>query len=163
MKKDGKGNIIISESDLTEIINGNNDLRNQVVSTIEQKYIFTTSYDNYYLSKRYVNQTENTEWSGDDVGKVYELFKDTVIEYDIREDLLPLDGSEQIKDGSKPLGKTEDGWIAVEPEPRPWLIERPLRYDYEYLTISENGCTNRPWTEEEVTQIEKLFNKNGKN
>jgi hypothetical protein len=47
----------------------------------------------------------------------------------------------------------------VEPEPRPWLIERTLRYDCEYLTISEDGKKNRPWKKEEIDNIRKLFNK----
>ncbi len=61
-------------------------------------------------------------------------------------------------EGSEPIGKTQDGWMVVEPEPTPWLIERPLRYDYENLTISEDGSKNRPWKEEEIQKIKELFN-----
>jgi len=35
---------------------------------------------------------------------------------------------------------------------------RPFRGDNDYLTISENGKTNRPWKLEEIEQIKKLFN-----
>lgn len=124
---------------------------------LHQKYVFSLSEDGYYLSKRYENQIEDTEWTGEDVGLVYELFKDTRIVYEKREGLFPLDGSEEIKQGDKPIGKRADGWIAVEAEPRPWMIERPLMYDGQYLTISEDGFKNRPWKQEEVEQIKLLF------
>jgi hypothetical protein len=110
------------------------------------------------LAYKYVHQTEDTEWTGEDVGLVYWIFKDTRIIYNETRVLLPLDGSEMIKKGSNPIGKTEDGWIAVKPEPRTWLIERALRYDGEYLTISEDGVKNRPWKEEEINQITKILN-----
>jgi hypothetical protein len=124
---------------------------------LHQKYILNTIERGYFLTKRYEHQNEITPWSGKDVGLVYELFKDTRIEYKKNIKLLPLDGSELIKEGSEPIGKTEDGWF-VEPEPRPWLIERPLRYDYDYLTISEDGHNNRPWTQDEVDKITELIN-----
>lgn len=124
---------------------------------LHQKYVLRTESDGYFLAKRYEHQNEDTEWTGEDVGLVYELFKDTRIIYEKPENLLPLDDSEEIMEGTEPIGKTEDGWIAVEPEPRPWLIERPLRYDYQYLSISEDGKTNRPWKEEEIKKIKELF------
>jgi len=62
-------------------------------------------------------------------------------------------------EGTKPIGKTKEGQIVVEPEPRPWLIERPLRYGYQYLSISEDGKTNRPWRPDEILKIQDLFNK----
>lgn len=46
----------------------------------------------------------------------------------------------------------------VEPKPTPWLIERPLRYYYQYLSISEDGKTNRPWKQDEINKIQELFN-----
>jgi hypothetical protein len=127
---------------------------------LHQKYVFSLSEDGYYLSKRYEYQSEDTEWTGEDVGLVYELFKDTRIIYPKRDDLIPLDGTESIKEDDEPIGKTLDGWIAVEPEPRPWLIERPIMYDGQYLTISEDGFKNRPWKSEEVENITNLFNGN---
>lgn len=125
---------------------------------LHQKYVLRTESDGYFLAKRYEHQSEDTKWTGEDVGLVYELFKDTRIIYKKPENLLPLDGSEEIMEGSEPIGKTQDGWMVVEPEPTPWLIERPLRYDYEYLTISEDGSKNRPWKEEEIQKIKELFN-----
>jgi len=124
---------------------------------LHQKYILRTESDGYFIAKRYEHQTEDTEWTGDDVGLVYELFKDTRIVYKETRDLLSLDGSEEIMEGTEPIGKTIDGWIAVEPKPRPWLIERPLRYDYQYLSISEDGKTNRPWKRDEINKIQELF------
>jgi len=125
---------------------------------LHQKYIFNTEESGYFLTKKYEHQEKITPWTGEDVGLVYELFKDTRIIYKETRELLPLDGSEEIKEGSNPIGKTKDGWIAVEPEPRPWLIERPLRYDGDYLTISEDGSKNRPWKQEEIEKIINIFN-----
>lgn len=92
---------------------------------LHQKYVLRTESDGYFLAKRYEHQSEDTEWTGEDVGLVYELFKDTRIIYVKPENLLPLDGSEEFKMGDEPIGKTQDGWMVVKPEPRPWLIERP--------------------------------------
>ena len=180
--KDGPGNVVISEDSFEMLLNcldnqkfigelsENQRSENQRViddyngrcrDILNQKYVFGVTHDGLSLYKRYEHQNENTEWTGNDVGLVYELFKDTVIKYEKSVDLLPLDGSEVIKEGSEPIGKTKDGWIVVEPEPepRPWLIERPIRCENEFLTISEDGFKNRPWTQEEVENITKLFNK----
>lgn len=124
---------------------------------LHQKYVFQTCPDGFWLTKRYEYQKDITPWSGEDIGKVYDVFKDTKIKWEKPENLIPLDGSEIIKEGSTPIGKTEDGWM-VEPESRPWLIERPMRFGDEYLTISEDGITNRPWTQEEIILISKIFN-----
>ena len=191
-KKDGKGNIVISEDSFEMILacldnqkfvgelpqNGDSlsvgedkyfttqqDIQNVIDSynrecrkILHQKYVLRTESDGYFLAKKYEHQSEDTEWTGEDVGKVYELFKDTRIVYKKPENLLPLDGTEEIMKGNEPIGKTQDGWFAVEPEPRPWLIERPLRCDYQYLTISEDGKTNRPWKNEEIEKISEILN-----
>jgi hypothetical protein len=191
-KKDGKGNIVISEDSFEMVLacldnqkfvgeqpqngdslsfgedeywKGQQDIQNAIDhynrecrKILHQKYVLRTESDGYFLAKRYEHQTEDTEWTGEDVALVYELFKDTRIIYEKPENLLPLDGSEEIMQGTEPIGKTEDGWMVVEPEPTPWLIERPLRYDYEYLTISEDGKTNRPWKKDEIEKITKILN-----
>jgi len=193
IKKDGKGNIIISEDSFEMILNcldnqkfigeppqngdslsisseeywsGQREMQDAVDhynrecrKMLHQRYILRTESDGYFLAKRYEHQNEDTEWCGKDVGLVYELFKDTVIVYNKPENLLPLDGSEAIKEGTNPIGKTEDGWIVEESKPTPWLIERPLSYDYVYLTISEDGFNNRPWKQEEIGLISKTLNK----
>lgn len=125
---------------------------------LHQKYIIRTESNGYFLAKKYEHQTEDTEWTGEDVRLIYELFKDTKIIYEKPENLLPLDDSEETMQGKEPLGGNEDGWFAVEPKPTPWLIERPLRYDYQYLTISEDGKTNRPWKQDEIDKISKILN-----
>lgn len=191
-KKDGKGNIVISEDSFEMVLacldnqkfvgeqpqngdslsvgedeywKGQQDIQNTIDhynrecrKILHQKYILRTESDGYFLAKKYEHQTEDTEWTGEDIGLVYELFKDTRIIYEKPEKLLPLDGSEEIMEGTKPIGKTEDGWMVVEPKPTPWLIERTLRYDYEYLTISEDGKTNRPWKQDEIDKITKILN-----
>lgn len=192
LKKDGLGNIVISEYSFEMLlacldnqkflylrpVNGDSlseneesyitvqrdiqkyidECNNQCREILHQKYILTVENDGYFLSKRYEHQTEKTKWSNDDVALVYELFKDTKIIYKTNENLLLLDGSEEIMKGTQPIGKTEDGWIVCEPEDRPWLIERPLSYDYEYLTISEDGFRNRPWKQDEIDKITKILN-----
>jgi hypothetical protein len=190
-KKDGKGNIIISEDSFEMLLacldnqkfvgespqngdsmsvvkdtywKGQEDIQDTINyynrecrKILHQKYLFKTTEEGYFLSKHYQHQNEATEWNSNDVCLVYSLFKDTVIQFKETRDLSPLDGTEEIMEGTNPIGKTKDGWLAVEPEPTPWLIERPLRYDYIYLTISEDGKSNRPWKQEEIEQIENLF------
>lgn len=191
-KKDGKGNIVISEDSFEMVLacldnqkfvgeqpkngdslsivkheywEGQQDIQNAIdyynkecKKILHQKYVLRTESDGYFLAKRYEHQTEDTEWTGEDVGLVYELFKDTRIIYEKPKNILPLDDSEEIMEGTEPIEKTQDGWIAVEPKPTPWLIERPLRCDYNYLTISEDGKTNRPWKQHEIEKITKILN-----
>lgn len=166
-KKDGKGNIVISEDSFEMILacldnqkfvgeqpqnadslsvgvgkdeywKGQQDIQNTIDhynrecrKILHQKYVLRTESDGYFLAKKYEHQTEDTEWTGEDVSLVYELFKDTRIVY------------KEIMEGT---------------EPRPWLIERPLRCDYQYLSISEDGKTNRPWKQDEINKIQSLFN-----
>lgn len=78
---------------------------------LHQKYNLRTESDGYFLAKRYEHQLKDSEWTGDDVNLVYELFKDTRIVYKESRNLLPLDGSENDYGGTVPIGKTEDGWI----------------------------------------------------
>lgn len=176
IKKDGKGNIIISEDSFELLLscldnqkfinetpqNGDSlsiggeynnyqkdtqniidDYNKECRAILNQKYILRTENNGYFLAKKYENQTEDIEWTNKDMGLVYELFKDTRIIYKDK-NLLPLDGSEGI---------------AVKTDPTPWLIERPLRYDLEYLTISEDGLINRPWKQEEIDKISEILNK----
>lgn len=150
-----KGNYFSTQNDIQKTIDYYN---RECRKILHQKYIFELREEGYFLAKKYEYQKELTKWSGEDVGKVYELFKDTRIEWEKPKDLLPLDGTEEIKKGTEPIGKNEEGWMFCEPEPQPWLIERSMRCDYEYLTISEDGKTNRPWKKEEVEMIEKIFN-----
>lgn len=170
--KDGLGNIIISENSFEYLLNcldnqkfaPTQDMQNYIDfyniecrTILHQEYIFETLEDGYFLTKRYRYQDKITRWSGNDVGKVYELFKDTRIEWEKPKNLKPITNESYIF-GDEPLGITEDGWIILDPEPQPWLIERALRYDGDYLTISEDGKTNRPWKKEEIENIRKIFN-----
>ena len=151
----GKDKYYKTQADIQDVIDFYN---RECRKILHQKYVFTTEEDGYFLTKKYEYQDKITPWSGNDVGLVCELFKDTRIEYVEREKLLPLDGSEEIMEGTEPIGKTKDGWIVVEQKPRPWLIERALRYDGDYLIISEDGHKNRPWKQEEIEMIRKTFN-----
>jgi hypothetical protein len=171
--KDGLGNIVISEDSFEYLLscldnqkfNPTQDMQNYIDfynnecrKILHQKYIFEAINDNYFLTKRYRYQDKITPWSGNDVGLVYELFKDTIMENEASTEKIKTITTESYKFGDEPLGITEDGWIMLKPELRPWLIERALRSDGDYLTISENGRTNRPWKEEEILNIQKLFN-----
>jgi len=151
----GKDEYYKTQKDIQDVIDFYN---RECRKILHQKYIFNTEESGYFLTKKYEHQEKITPWTGEDVGLVYELFKDTRIIYKETRELLPLDGSEEIKEGSTPIGKTKDGWIAVEQEPRPWLIERALRYDGDYLTISEDGSKNRPWKQDEIQKIINIFN-----
>lgn len=170
--KDGLGNIIITEESFEflltclehqkfKISNVKQDVidnyNNECKKILHQKYIFETFNDDYFLFKKYKYQDKIIPWSSQDVSKVYELFKNTEIEYKKPENLKPIT-NEEYKSGDKPLGVDENGWIVCEPESRPWLIERAMRYDDDYLTISEDGRNNRPWKKEEIKNIQMLFN-----
>ncbi len=171
--KDGLGNIIVNEDSFEfllmcldnqkfnpsnnsqYVIDGYNKKCRKI---LHQHYIFETIEDGYFLTKRYNYQDKITPWSGDDVYLVYQLFKDTKIEWEKPKNLKPIENESYKIDGKEPLGVTEDGWIIIEPETTPWLIERPMRYDHDYLTISEDGKNNRPWKNTEIENIQKLFN-----
>lgn len=152
----GKDAYYKGQQDIQETID---EYNRECRKILHQKYILEAKEDNFYLTKRYEHQDKITPWSGEDVGLVYKLFKDTRIEYKKPENLKPITDETEYKLDSKPLGIDEEGWIICEPEPRPWLIERPLTFDGDYLTISEDGKKNRPWKEEEIEKIKKLFNK----
>jgi hypothetical protein len=164
--KDGNGNILITEDSFEYLLNCLDNQkfgpRTQEQSIIDdynyecrkilhQRYIFETCGDGYFLTKRYLYQDKLTPWSYNDVSKVYELFKDTKI---IREKPkeLPKE-SHSVTYDEEPV--TEGGWFVDVDEP--WLIERPMRYDHDYLTISEDGSTNRTWKEDEIERISIEF------
>lgn len=163
-KKDGNGNIIITEDSFEYLLNcldnqkflhEMNDINrkenqktidnfnNSCRDILHQKYILDTIEDGYYLVKKYNNQDTITPWSGNDVGLVYELFKDTIM-------ICDKNTENNIEE--------KDGWFAVECDKKPWLIERTLRMDYEVLTISEDGKKNRVWKLEEIEKITKILN-----
>lgn len=172
--KDGKGNIVITEHsfdfllsclDNQKFIQGApqnqsiiDDYNNQCRKILHQHYVFETCEDDYFLYKKYQLQDDIIPWSGDDVAKVYELFKDTKIIYEKPKNLRPLTNDTPIMENTITIGVDENGWIVCEPEDRPWLIERTLRYDYQYLTISEDGHKNRPWKKLEIENINRIFN-----
>ena len=133
-RKDGKGNIIITEDSFEMILNCldnqkffDGDIKTQKVidnyniqcrEVLSRRYNFYTSHDGYTLYKKYENQDEIIEWSMEDVNIVNTLFIDN-----------------------------------------DWCISRPLRYDNVYLTISEDDLNNRPWEQEEIDRINMAFRK----
>lgn len=170
--KDGTGNIVISEDSFEMLLacldnqkyvneppqNGDSlaegieyssaqdtiqdvidDYKRVCKNILHQKYIVFIDQENVFLAKKYEHQDVITPWSSDDVYKVQELFKDTEIKPD---DFLKI---------------VIPGVTTPEVE-RPWLIERTLDHDYKYLTVSEDGKYNRPWTEEERIKIEAILN-----
>lgn len=191
-KKDGKGNIIISEDSFEMILacldnqkfvgekpqNGDSisvgednywkdqeDIQNVIDhynrecrKILHQKYVLRTEYDGYFLVKRYEHQEEDTKWSSEDVRLVNELFKDTKIVYDEKRYYIPFEITEEIVKDNNPNNELDGDFLVVKPESTPWLIERPLTYDYYYLSISENGTLNRPWKEEEIQKITEILN-----
>jgi len=162
--KDGKGNVVVTEDYFRDIIYYcNNDvIRNYGNSVLYQKYIVETRSDNYFLTKRFEHQPNTISWyDGDAICKVNELFKDTILKrepIDISK-LNPItDDSIIMKDGPKPIGINDRGWVICEPEIEPWKIEVAFRSEGDYLTISEDGVNNRPWTNEEIDKINNKIN-----
>ena len=113
-RKDGQGNIIITEESFKQLLDSA-DIKDECLKILNEKYVFDTIEKGYYLTKRYEFQCDVTPWSGDDVGKVYDLFKNTRIEYEEPKNLKPVT-NECIKGGTKPLGVDEHGWIVCEPD-----------------------------------------------
>ena len=175
-QKDGNGNIIITEDSFEMLLacldnqkfvgelpqNGDSlaegkenyeSTQQQIQKTIDefnrecrkilhQKLIFEKTEDDYYISKKFEYQKTSLKWTTDDVNKVKELFKSESFKYKIDFDSV--------------YGKLNNYLENIKPET--WLIERPLGNDYIYLSISENGLKNRPWKDEEIELIKKLFN-----
>ena len=168
--KNGKSEIVITEDSFEFLLSCLDNQKfiqsapqNQIVidnyndecrKILHQKYVFETCEDDYFLFKRYMYQDCITPWSSDDVGKVYELYKDTKIIYKKPKKLFSI--VDDDNDDDEPMAV--DPKKAVGPEDSPWLIERSIRHDNEYLTISEDGIKNRPWKKYEIEKINKLFN-----
>lgn len=149
--KDGKGNIVINEDSFDflltcldsqkfkpaqqeqDIID---EYNHQCRDILNQRYIFETCMDGYYLFKKYIYQDDIIPWSSDDLFKINELFKNT-----------KLKNKSQEFDNEHTVSMSEQSW----------LIERPLRYDNDYLTISEDMISNRKWTIDEIENIIQLF------
>lgn len=170
--KDGEGNIIISEESFREVADTLGLISSVLESTIKssrlmidsadindgyihmnsilnQKYEFELLEDGYFLAKKFPLQSGYIPWNGIDAHKVRELFKDTKLVRD-SEPEIPL--SSESSDEAPFAGDNPEPTIG------PWLIERSSRTDYIYLTISENGRTNRPWTLDELEQVKNQFN-----
>lgn len=191
-KKDGKGNIVITEDSFEMLLacldnqkfvgespqngdsislgkevywKGQQDIQNTIDlynrscrNILHQKYELNITHDGLSLFKRYEHQEEITPWSSEDIDLVYTIFKDTKMTYNRPHNLKPIT-DECVKEGDIPLGVDENGWIHVEPKQHnTWLIERPLRSNNEYITISEDGLKNRPWKKEEIEKVKILLN-----
>jgi len=180
--KDGEGNIIISEDSFEFLLacldnqkfvgelpkngdsiaegeesynatqlaiqNSIDEYNKECRKILHQNYVFTTESDGYFLVKKYKHQDNITPWSGKDVGKIYEIFKDTKRIYQ----------KEIEEKGTLSLFEDDKEKSVGPPENEPWYFERPLRYDGDYLTVSEVYPNNRPWTEEEIKKIQFHFN-----
>ena len=88
----GKDEYYKTQKDIQDVIDFYN---RECRKILHQKYIFNTEESGYFLTKKYEHQEKITPWTGEDVGLVYELFKDTRIIYKETRELLPLDGSER--------------------------------------------------------------------
>lgn len=148
--KDGNGNIIISEDSFEYLLNCldnqkfiNSAPQNQPIidryniqcrNILNQTYIFDTEHHGYYLYKTYNLQDILIKWSDNDLYVINNIFKDKkrIVQYNHNGNII----------------KNEE----------PWLFQRPLQYDLQFLTISEDGKNNRPWKIEEIEEICKYFN-----
>jgi len=162
--KDGKGNVVVTEDYFRNIMYNLKDanIKSYRNSVLSQKILIIPISDNYYLTKMFEHQPDLISWyNGDEIVKINELFKDTVL---IRKpinisELKPITGETPIIEDTEPLGTDEDGWVVCKQENEPWKIEVAFRSEGDYLTISEDGINNRPWTEEEIELINNTLNK----
>lgn len=170
ISKDGKGNIVISEELFGKLLGyvSNNKFTNKCKKILNQKLIFETISDDYYLVKRYEHQSGHIEWTWDDVLEVRKLFKGTRLQRPPEPPEIHNDGGipywRQYVNGESKIDesygndqpmKADHG---VEPEPEIWYIERNVFSSESNLTISEDGSKNRPWAKSEIDKIEKHFN-----
>lgn len=150
--KDGKGNVVVSEQLFGTIIGSidNIQLRNYCVAILHQQILIETKSDNYYLTRRYSHQRELLSWyDGNTFGKVLDLFKNT--------ELKRPEPTEEQKQLIKKNFELKS--VLIMPEKEPFLIQTAFRSEGIYLTISEDGVNNRPWTQEEIDAIQTIINK----
>ena len=162
--KDGKGNVVVTEDYFRNIIYNLKDtnIQSYCNSVLSQKILIIPISDNYYLTKRFEYQPNIISWyDGNTISKVVELFKNTVLKRKPRDitKLNPITNETPIIEDTEPLGIDKDGWIVCEQGIESWKIEVAFRSEGDYLTISEDGINNRPWTEEEIELINNTLNK----
>ena len=151
-KKDGNGNIIITEESFEYLLscldnqkflheypqNGDSlsidiDCYKAIQDNIQNIIDFYNQECRKILHQKYVF---NLESNG------YGLLK----KYEHQEEMIPWNGNDV------------DLVYSLFEDKKSWLIQRTIYNDYLYLTISEDGINNRPWKESEVKEINKLFN-----
>ncbi len=158
--KPQKGDFIVAED---KYWRGEEDIQNTIDhynrecrKILHQKYHLRTESDGYFLAKRYEHQTEDTDWSEEDLDLVYELFKETKINYEQNSDSPPLDSSEELIDETIPDDKTKNNLIEVSPVLRTLLIEKPFKGE-QYIAICDDG-KYRAWKQDEIEKITKILN-----
>lgn len=148
--KDGNGNVVISE-DSFEMLLACLDNQKFVGESPQNGDSLSVGEDNYWKGQEDIQNTidsYNTEcrkilhqkYIFETKNDGYYLTK----KYEHQNDITPWSG--------------EDVELVMEIFKNTTInIERPLRYDGDYLTISEDGITNRPWKKEEIEIIKKTF------
>ena len=166
ISKDGNGNIIIAEELFGKLLSytTKNIFTENCKKILNQKLVFETISDDYYLVKRYEHQSGHLEWSWDDVLEVRKLFKGTRLQRPPEHPIILTDsGIPYWKQYVSEESKMDESYyndqpMKAEPEPEIWYIERNVFSSESNLTISEDGSKNRPWAKNEVDKIEKHFN-----
>lgn len=133
-KKDGNGNIIITEDSFEYLLNcldnqkfiaGQpeenqhiiDDFNSQCRDILNQHIVIDIKHYGLSLCKKYDKQDDLIKWLPEDVYLI-----DKILSSDTK-----------------------------------LYIECPLMYDSDYLTISVDHINNRPWTELEIQKIKNLF------
>ena len=151
-KKDGKGNIIISENSFEMLL----------ACLENQKFVGEPPQNGDSLSvgeEEYWKGQEDIQNTIDEYNRecrkilhqklIFELKEDGYFltkRYEHQEETINWDWNDVLK-----VRKMFD---------ENWTIERNVFSSESHLTISEDGKQNRPWTTEEVKNVEKIFKSN---
>lgn len=151
--KDGNGNIIITENSF-EMLLACLDNQKFVDEAPQNGDSISIGKDEYYKVQ------DNIQKFIDDYNRECRNILHQKYVFDTEEDGYFLTKRYELQDNILPWSSDDVNKIfeALKVN-NDWSIERSLRHDYDYLTISEDGIKNRYWTQDEIVKINKLFNR----
>lgn len=150
MFKNNNGDIVIDKDYFSTIIYQLNDERivGYCNDVLNRKIIIEPKSNNYYITKRFQNQSNIISWyDGDEFIKIKELFKNTIIQKEKTKTIS--DSLKEDRLDKSPISITDN---------ESFKIEIGFRSEGDYLTISEDGINNRPWSFDEIDEINKVIN-----
>ena len=133
-------------------------MANYCSSIVNQPIVFETKNEGYFLTKRYSHQPNTLSWyDGYEFQKIKDIFKNTrlVRKESVKKMLEDIDNDKSKEYCLEPESILKDNLLPICEDfyHEPWLIEIAFRSEGDYLTISEDGVNNRPWTEYELELI----------